>query len=112
MARPLRIEIENGIYHHFGDDSRPLQRRVHFPQVLNRVEAPVFCGFLIPTSRTAIPATQLAERYGRVSSAAISQAVQRAEARCDENALPPPSQTIGKESDDSTNKLIRPRARH
>ncbi len=31
MARPLRIEIENGIYHHFGDVGRPLQRRVDFP---------------------------------------------------------------------------------
>ncbi len=35
---------------------------------------------------TPVPATQLADRYGGVSPAAISKAVQRAETRCDENA--------------------------
>lgn len=35
---------------------------------------------------TKVPATQLADRYGGVSPAAISKTVQRAEVRCDEHA--------------------------
>ncbi len=111
MSRPLRIEIENGIYH---VTSRGWERRVivtddrdrqRWLELLDREAATEFgvakrvlqakrvrnnearaAALCLIRRLTSVPATQLADRYGGVSPAGISQAVQRAEVRCDDDA--------------------------
>jgi REP element-mobilizing transposase RayT len=77
--RPSMEEIEQETAAEFGVAKRVLQaKRVRN----NEARAAALC---LIRRLTSVPATQLATRYGGVSPAAISKAVQRAEVRCDED---------------------------
>ena len=78
MSRPLRIEIENGIYH---VTARGWERRVLVRDDRDREEW--FKLLDLIRKLTSVSATQLAQRYGNVSQAAISKTVRRAETRRD-----------------------------
>ncbi len=76
--RPSQEQIELAVAEEFGVDVSEL-----FAKRIKNNEARVAAVYLI-RRLTSVSATQLAERYGDVSQAAISKTVQRAEIRRDE----------------------------
>ena len=76
--RPSMEDIEQEVAKEFGVAKGVFQaKRVRN----NEARAVALC---LIRRLTRVPATQLAERYGGVSPAAISKAVQRSEVRCHE----------------------------
>ena len=76
--RPSQEQIESAVADEFGVDRSQL-----FAKRIKNNEARFAAVYLI-RKLTSVPATQLAQRYGGVSQAAISKAVHRAETRRDQ----------------------------